>query len=185
MSLISYLNSDSLGSSSTNPQVAQALQTIAAKKASATATDTSATTTTKPGTKPGGSSVNITVQARRAAAEKADAGKTAADLSAELRKSLDADYAAAGKKNSSNLTAQSGRALATIALNESGQFSKSEIAAAKLELRARDRQSILAEINAGPLTAATLAAYSKQMMGARASMSVEERNLRDANPNIR
>jgi hypothetical protein len=179
MSLISYLNADSLGSSSTSSQVTQALATIAAKKAAATSTDTTTETQSS------GTSVNITVQARRAAAEKADASKTAAALATELRKSLDADYAAAGKKNSSDLTAQSGRALATIALNESGQFSKSEIAAAKLELRARDRQSILAEINAGPLTAASLAAYSKQMMGARATMSVEERSLRDANPNIR
>jgi len=179
MSLISYLNSDSLGSSSTSPQVSQALATIAAKKAAATSTDTTADTQSS------GMSVNITVQARRAAAEKADASKTAADLATELRKSLDADYAAAGKKNSSDLTAQSGRALATIALNETGQFNKSEIAAAKLELRARDRQSILAEISAGPLTAASLAAYSKQMLGARATMSVEERSLRDANPNIR
>jgi len=177
MSLFSYLNTDSFGSSPASAQIAKALQTIAEKNA--------ATTVAGNQTQPGGSSVLITLQAQRAAAEKEDAGKTADVLTKELRAQIDADNKKTGKKDSADLTAMSGRALATIALNESGQFSKTEIAAAKLELRTRDRLDLVAQISSGPLTSSSLAAYTQQLTTARATMSAEERGLRDANPNLR
>lgn len=178
MSLFSYLNTDSFGSSPASPQIAKALQTIAEKTATTTSSSGSKAQSTS-------NSVLITLQAQRAAAEKEDAGKTADVLRTELRTQIDADNKKAGKKDSADLTAMSGRALATIALNESGQFSRTEIAAAKLEMRTRDRLTLVAQISSGPLTSSSLAAYTQQLTASRATMSAEERGLRDANPNLR
>lgn len=178
MSLISYLNMDMSSSSSSNvsTEVAKAMQTMADRKASQGSGKTGGTS--------GGSQVSITVEAKRAAATKADAGKSGAALASELRISFDKQYEKTGK-NSADLTALSGRALATIALNESGKFSKAEIAAAKLELRTRDRQSAVAAINAGPLTSASLATYMRDMLASRSLLSAEEQQLREANPSLR
>ncbi|HWJ71262.1 MAG TPA: hypothetical protein VNS79_14560 [Sphingobium sp.] len=129
--------------------------------------------------------MQITLQARRVAAEKDDAGKSVSTLAAALRGALDAAYAAVGERHSADLTALGGRALAVIALNETGQFSRAEIAAAKSELRGRDRQAVLAQINEGGLTASSLGAYLTQSVSARATMSAEERSLRDGNPALR
>lgn len=177
MSLFSYLKADSLGSSAMSAQVAQAMQTIAEKQGASVKGDAA-----KAGA---GSSVSITLQARRAAAEKQDADKAAPALASELRGALDRAYAAAGERHSADLTDLSGRALAVMVLNDTGQFSRAEVAAAKSELRGRDRQAVLAQISADGLTASSLAAYLKQSLGARATMSAEERGLRDANPNLR
>jgi len=177
MSLWSYLNADYSSSSSTSTQIAQALQTVS--KATATTATTSTTSVT------GQSNVLITIEAKRAAATKEDAGKDAATLATELRNAFDAQYAAAGKTNSADLTTLSGRALATVALNETDQFSRAEIAAAKQELRARDRQTALAALSSGPLTSATLATYSRDLLAAREGMSGEEQRLRANNPNLR
>jgi hypothetical protein len=182
MSLWSYLNTDSSSSTTTSSaklQLAQALQAAKLPEEKG-GTSTVATTT---GTV--ASSVSITVEAKRAAATKEDAAKSASALAAELRASFDQQYAAAGKKNSANLTALSGRALATIALNETSQFSKAEIAAAKLELRARDRQSTISALASSDLTAASLKTYSRDLLAARALLSGEEQRLRANNPGLR
>jgi hypothetical protein len=178
MSLFSYLNMDASAStsSSLSPQLAQALQTVAQKNA--------AKATGAVGGSSGSSSVSITLEAKRAAAAKADADKSPTALAGELRASLNGQYKTGGK-NSADLTVLSGRALATIALNESNQFSRAEIAAAKLELRARDRQSALAAISSGPLTSTSLSTYMRDMIATRSLMSSEEQQLREANPNLR
>lgn len=178
MSLWSYLGTDLSGSSTSSTmsaQIAQAVQAASAKSK----TSSSSTSAT------GQSSVLITVEAKRAAATKADAGKDASAMIADVRKELDAQYAKAGKTHSADLTTLSGRALATIALNETNQFSRAEIAAAKLELRARDRQSAMSLMSTGPLTSATLATYTRDLLAAREGMSSEEQQLRAANPNLR
>jgi len=177
MSLFSYLKADSASSLSTNVQIAQAMQTIADSKAAPAGKTPSGTANE--------SSVQITLQGRRAAAEKDDVDKTALALASALRGMLDSAYASAGERHSADLTALSGRALAVIALNDSGIFSRAEIAAAKMELRGRDRQAVLAQINENGLTASSLAAYLNQSIGARATMSAEERGLRDVNPALR
>lgn len=177
MSLFSYLKADSASSSSTSVQIAQAMQTIADRKATPAEKMPLGATNE--------SSVQITLQARRAAAEKDDADKAAPALATALRTALDTAYASVGERHSADLTALSGRALAVMALNETGEFSRAEIAAAKMELRGRDRQAVLAQINEGGLTAASLGAYLKQSVSARATMSVEERSLRDSNPALR
>jgi predicted flap endonuclease-1-like 5' DNA nuclease len=173
MSLFSILNNDtsSTSSTSTSTQIAQALQALAAKNAAKAGSTTNGTNQT---------GVSITVEAKRAANAKADAGKDAAALAAELRKAFDT----AGK-NSADLTTLSGRALATVALNEGGQFSPTEIAAAKLELRTRDRQSALTMLSSGPLTSATLTTYTTNLLAARESMSAEEQKLRGSDPDLR
>ena len=181
MSLFSYLNADPSGTSSANSQIAQVLQ-----QAKARATGSKATTTASSGisgAKP--AQVQVTLEARRLAAAKADAGKSAVTLAGEMRKWLDASYAAAGRKNSADLTVLSGRALAVIALNSSGHFSRAEIAAAKTELRERDRAALVDQINGSALTASSLATYSQSLNAARALMSPEEQALRQANPRLR
>ena len=180
MSLFSYLNSDSYGSSATSMQVGLAIQQAMAKLEAQQTTTSSATAN---GASQSGAV--ITVEAKRAAAAKADASKDAATLAAETRQALDTQYEAAGAKDSADLTTLSGRALSIMALNESGAFSKTEIAAAKLELRAWDRQAAMSQLMAGPLTAASLATYQKDQLTARASMSTEEQHLRDINPKLR
>ena len=176
MSLFSYLNVDSSDSLLINLKKAQSAATES-KVTTSIAESTSRTANT--------SSVLITVAARRAAAEKDDAGKAASAFAGELRTTLDDAYATAGERHSADLTALSGRALAVIALNEDGQFSRAEIAAAKTELRGRDRQAVLTQISENGLTASSLAAYLQQATDARSTMSAEERNLRDANPSLR
>ncbi|OJY63546.1 MAG: hypothetical protein BGP16_01275 [Sphingobium sp. 66-54] len=175
MSLFSYLNTDSSESLLITVQKAQAATQTRAAPSAPESASTSSTA----------SSVLITLQARRAAAEKDDAGKAAPALATELRTALDSAYAAAGERHSADLTALSGRALAVIALNESGQFSRAEIAAAKTELRGRDRQAVLTQISENGLTASSLAAYLQQATDARTAMSAEERALRDVNPALR
>jgi hypothetical protein len=177
MSLFSYLKADSVPTSSTSVQIAQAMQTTADRKATPSEKIPPGTTSE--------SSVKITLQARRAVAEKDDADKAAPALASALREALDAAYASAGERHSADITALSGRALAVMALNETGEFSRAEIAAAKTELRGRDRKAVLAQINKGGLTAASLGAYLKQSVSVRATMSTEERSLRDSNPALR
>jgi len=128
------------------------------------------------------SSVSITVDAQRAASEAKDAKKDASALVAELRKAFDEAY---GKGDAPDTGELSGRALALVATNEGGGFSRAEVAAAKAELRDRDRASALAVISSGDLTSSTLITYNKELLAQRAAMSPEERALRDANPKLR
>lgn len=184
MSLFSYLNADPSGTSSANSQIAQVLQQAKARATGSKAASTGTSSTTS-GAKPAQVQVQVTLEARRLAAAKADAGKSAATLAGEMRKWLDASYAAAGKKNSADLTALSGRALAVIALNSSGQFSRAEIAAAKTELRERDRAALVDQMNSTALTSSTVASYRQSLLASRATMSAEEQKLRAISPNLR
>lgn len=178
MSLISYLNSDSSSTSTaTSSLVTQALQTIAAKQAEA------ASTAAASGEQ--AASVSITLAAQRAAAETADAGKTADALTSEIRAAFDADDAAAGEANSADLTALSGRALALVALDDGTHFTKAEMAAARTELRARDRQALVEEMSSTPLTASSLKDFLQARLATRQTMSAEERQLRDSDPSLR
>lgn len=170
MSLFSILNNDSSSTSSTS-SLTQLLQTLQ------TQSSTSSTTSTSSSSQSG---VSISVEAQRTANAEEDASKTAEELANEMRSMFDE----AGK-DSADLTTLSGRALATVALNESGQFSRSEIAAAKLELRTRDRQDAVSMFAEGTLTSASLATYTNDLLAARESMSAEERQLRETNPDLR
>ncbi|BAK67117.1 hypothetical protein SLG_24420 [Sphingobium sp. SYK-6] len=181
MSLIAYLGTDTSGSSGTLSPTALSVQQTIARVTSGTGKSGASGASGASGT----SQVLITIQARRAAAEKADAGKDGAALAGEMRKGLDEAYGAAGRKDTADLTALSGRALAIIALGEGNGFSKTEAAAAKLELRARDRQSLIQHMTATPLTAASLTAFQNERLAAQALMSAEEQQLREASPALR
>jgi hypothetical protein len=127
-------------------------------------------------------SVHITPAAQQAAADAADAKKDPLALANSLRTALDGQKTA-GK--GIDMSGYSRRALAIVALDESGKFSHAEEAAAKAQLRARDRASALALIGGGDLTAASLKSYNQQLLAARNAMSTEEAKLRDGNPKLR
>lgn len=177
MSLFSILSNTDSTSSSVSSSIQLLLQQVAAKQG----TDSSSSTTDSTSGTDAVSSVLITLQAQRAAADQADADKDAATLAKDTRAALDAQYKEKGSKEA-DMGAFSNRALSQIALNENGSFSKAEVAQAKSELRERDRQSLMQVINAGPLTSSTLTAYARNMTSARSTMSAEERMLRDSNP---
>jgi hypothetical protein len=178
MSLFSLLNGSSQASTASSGSTMSALLAkIEAQKAASGSTITSSPTTD--GKSP---TVNITVSAQRAAAEAADAKKDAKALVAELRKTFDQ---ADKDGKTADMSRLSGRGLALVALNQDGGFSRGEVSAAKAELRGRDRASALALISGGELTSTTLITYNKQLLAERASMSAEERALRDVNPKLR
>ena len=175
MSLFDYLNNDSSSTSSLSSQM-QLLVQQAAAKVSATTTSTTETPASTPTST---SSVYITLGAMRANAEAGDAKKDAAALAKELRATLDK-----GGKGAA-MGGLSGRALSIMALDDSGTFSPTEAAAAKAELRERDRAAALAFLNSGELTASSLKTYGQNLLAARQSMSAEEQALRSSDPNLR
>lgn len=176
MSLFDQLNNDSNSTSSLTAQMQLLIQQASAKSGNLTAAPTEDIISIATDQTP---IVKITLDALRANADKEDADTAAGTLSETIRKALDK-----GGTNAA-LGGYSGRALAVMALNEDGSFSKAEIAAAKAELRERDRASAIAFLNGGNVTAASLKAYSQQMLAAHQQMSAEERLLRDNDPNLR
>ena len=113
-----------------------------------------------------GSSVAISDAAKAAAAEKADNAKDFTKLGTEVRQALDAQYAAAkasAKPAKAVLSGMTGRAVATVALNRDGSFSRAEVAAAKLELRERARSEFVSASSSGSGLAG-LATYNKQIV---------------------
>ena len=128
---------------------------------------------------PATSGADITMAAKRAAAAAADARKDAAALAKEIRNTLDGAVAGNGTAKG-DFSALSNRALATVALNRHGAFTRAEIHGAKAELAIRDRQDLLERLSSDGLSASTLAAYQSSRLTARASMSAEEIQLRDS-----
>ncbi len=175
MSLFDYLNNDASSTSSLSTQMQMLVQQAQAKLGTSAASST-ASASTAAGSQP---SVLITMDAQRASAEANDAKKDAGTLAAELRARLDKGGADGA------MGAFSGRALSIIALDDKGTFSRAEISAAKAELRERDRQSALAFLNSGELTASSLKAYGQSLLAARQTMSAEEQQLRTSDPNLR
>ncbi len=118
---------------------------VAARTAAATGTATGTAPTTQPAkttTNAGqGDVATISPAARRASAQIADAKKDFTALAKEVRATLDAQYKSAGKTATPKLDELSGRALAAVALNQSGGFSRTEVSAAKAALQSRDRES--------------------------------------------
>lgn len=111
--------------------------------------------------------------ARRASAQIADAKKDFTALSKEVRATLDAQYKSAGKTATPKLDELSGRALAAIALNQTGGFSRTEVSAAKAALQSRERESATGAIKGG-----SFAAYSQTLVTQYDAMSSEERQAR-------
>jgi hypothetical protein len=123
------------------------------------------------------SGVTISVDATIAAATKADAKKEPADLIADIRETLDAQYDKKGKGAKADLSAMSPRAVATIALNSDGSFSKAEVLAAKAEMRTRDRATFLSA-TASDFSLTSLQAYQNARLTSYGTMSAEERAVR-------
>lgn len=176
MSLFDYLNNDS--SKSSTSSAASLLQQVAAQRGiTVPASTLNALGGDSPSTA-SASSVQISVGAQRASAETDDAKKDAAKVASEARAALD-------KNGNGAMGAMSGRALAIVALDDDGKFSRAEVLAAKAELRERDRQSVLTFFNSGELTASSLKTFGQQLLAARQAMSSEEQALRASDPNLR
>ena len=168
LSLMSLLTSGTGTQSAftySDPKVAAATRLVSGLAAATTGTTKSDAAT-------------ISAAAKIAAAEKADNAKDFGALTADVRATLDKQYAAdkaAGAKIAKpDLSAFSGRALAAMALNRDGDFSRREVAAARIELRGRDRQALVGATSGGFNTNA-LAAYSRQMVATYDGISSEER----------
>jgi hypothetical protein len=127
-----------------------------------------------------GSGVSISIAAKIAAAEKTDNAKDFTALAKDVRSTLDAQYAAAktaGTGARADLSEASGRALAAIILDKTGQFSGTEIAAAKVELNTRGTSDFSSAMRGGSAMTG-LAAYNRQLVSSYDSMSQEERDAR-------
>jgi hypothetical protein len=179
MSLLSLLNGTQSSQTYNSSGLSAAAQKVlAAAKSTAAATTTSTTSQTGSTT----SDVSISADALAAAQAKEDNGKDFTTLSGEVRAALDAQYGAAkaaGKKGSApGLSALSGRAVAAIALNRTGAFSRSEVMAAKSELRTRTQEDFARSAMASGGGASGIAAYSSQLVSQFDAMSDEEREAR-------
>ncbi len=169
MSLISILRGDN-GQSTSESALLLGTQKMTAARAAATLEAVRKGQSAK-----GASGTQITASARQAAAAKADADKPIATLLAETSKAL---------KSGTLLRDLSNRALAAIALDETGAFSKEQAVAAKSELRGRDRASLVAAIGASGLSAASVATWISAQTEARTTMSSEETALRAQDPRL-
>jgi hypothetical protein len=174
MSLMSLITT---GSSQTSSSSSASASTAAAIKAAIAASTASTTTTTSSGSG-SGNGVTISAAAKIAAAEVTDNAKDFATLTGDVRKTLDAQYAAdktAGKTSSTpDIGEFSGRALAAVALNRDGDFSSKEVAAAKAELRTRTREQFSSLVG-NSMSLGGMAAYNQQLVSQYDSMSSEER----------
>ena len=126
------------------------------------------------------SGVSISNAAKIAAAEQADNAKDFTTLSQQVRQALDAQYAADEANKTSyapDFTLASGRALAAIALNKTGAFSKTEMALAKKELNERARVELTEALKSGNAVDA-LVSYNQQLVSDYDGMTQEERDAR-------
>lgn len=131
------------------------------------------------------SEVQISREARVALAEAADNKKSTDVVRDESRKALDEQYAKSpSSKASPDLSEMSGRALATITLDDGARFSRAEVFAAKKELNERTRTELVTAIRIEGLGAG-LVSYGKTMLASSQGMSAEERQARGWTDQVR
>lgn len=165
MSLISILSNMTSGSSSSNSAITVAQARLAMAQAAAEAQSASSTGTGAP---------QISPAATLAQANAADKSKDFGLLAADTRAILDAQYKAGSKMPKFDKI--SGRALAAIVLNEGGRFSRGEQAAARVEIKARERDVLTTALSSG-MSVATLASYGKTLAENYDAKSPEERRV--------
>ncbi|MGE4411366.1 MAG: hypothetical protein AB7D33_12445 [Sphingobium sp.] len=170
MSIFSYLNSSGT-SSSLSGLYSSPLQQLLGTTDSATTSVAGSKATSS-----SSSGVVISKAAAIASAAKADASKGAAELASDIRAALDSHYEESGGRVA-DMSEMSPRALATVILNKEGGFSRAEVAAAKIEMKARDRDA-LENVIASGFSLASLQSYQAQQLVDRAGMSVEEISAR-------
>ncbi|WP_189338321.1 hypothetical protein [Sphingobium sp. SCG-1] len=127
-------------------------------------------------------SATISASGLLAQANQADRAKEFGALAQETRAALDKQYAS-GKKDA-EVNALSGRALASIVLNEGGKFSHEEQAAARSEMKARERDVLTSALSSG-MSVATLASYGKTLAENYDAKSPEERRVLGYTPQTR
>lgn len=178
MSLLSLLNGAQSSQTYVSTGLSAAAQKVLATARKAASTSASATQTASSQSE----DVSISPEALAAAQAKEDNAKDFATLSAQVRAALDAQYAKANATGNAtvksdatpDLSAPSGRAVAAIALNKTGAFSRSEVQAAKAEMRSRIQEDFA---NAA-MSSGGVAAYSSQLVSQYDAMSHEEREAR-------
>jgi hypothetical protein len=187
MSLLSLLNGAQSSQTQSSKAYAGTGLSAAAQKVLATAKE-AASTASQPATQAASSQsdVSISAGALAAAQAKEDNAKDFATLSAQVRAALDAQYAKANatgnatveRGSAPDLSALSGRAVAAIALNKTGAFSRSEVQAAKAEIRSRIQEDFANAALSSGGSSGGMAAYSSQLVSQYDAMSDEEREAR-------
>jgi len=175
MSLWSLLSPNNSSSQSSSPYISPAVSAAMAKLAGET-TDSAASVSGS--INDGG--VSISAGAQAAAAEADDNAKDFADLSNEVRSSLDTLYAAekaAGKPQTANFSNLSGRALSAVVLNQTGKFTPAEQRAAKTALDQQTKDDFATAISGG-MSMSSLSSYSQSLITQYDAMSPEERQAR-------
>ncbi|MGK2908704.1 MAG: hypothetical protein ACSLE1_02715 [Sphingobium sp.] len=165
MSLISILSTMTSGSSSSGGAITAVQARLAMAQAAVEAQAASSA---------GAGSPNISPAATLAQANAADKSKDFGVLAADTRATLDAQYKAGS--DTPKFDKISGRALAAIVLNEGGKFSRGEQAAARAEIKARERDVLTIALSSG-MSVATLASYGKTLAENYDAKSPEERRV--------
>lgn len=164
MSLFSILSNMTSGSSSASNSAITATQARLALAQGVVEAKSSAAT----------SGVQISSAAALAQATASDRIKDFAALARETRTALDSQYKAGS--DLPELDKISGRALASIVLNEGYQFTRNEQAAARAELKSRERDVMTTALSSG-MSVATLASYGKTLAESYDATSPEERRV--------
>ncbi|WP_070157487.1 hypothetical protein [Sphingobium phenoxybenzoativorans] len=187
MSLLSLLNGAQSSQTQSSKAYVSTGLSAAAQKALATAKEAASTASSGTQTASSQSDVSISPEALAAAQAKEDNAKDFAALSAQVRAALDAQYAKANatgnatveRGSAPDLSALSGRAVAAIALNRTGAFSRAEVQAAKAEMRSRIQEDFANAALSSGGSSGGIAAYSSQLVSQYDAMSDEEREARD------
>jgi len=186
MSLMSMLNA-ATARSSAHPSLGESGLASAVQKAilDAKASSAGVPAESRPIPTP---TVAISAAAQMAAAAKVDDAKDFTALSKEVRSALNQQYGdatAAGRDvPSPDVSRMSGRAIAAIALNKTGDFSRDEIFTAKGELNRRNREAFLSATGSNH-GAGGLVTYSRQLVSQYDVTSSEEREARGWTPQTR
>lgn len=165
LSILSTLTNGTSASSNSNAQISAVQARIDAAKADAASNIS---------TGGAASGTSISDAAKLAAAATADNAKDFSALGVDVRKALDAQYAKGAQSDTLDPSALSGRALAAMAIDKDGQFSRAEQAVARLELRQREQDTLVQALSTG-FSIASLASYGKALAEQYDAMSAEER----------
>lgn len=177
MSLWSYISGSSSSASSASYSSATYSAALAKIEAQSSGAATTATSTTDTSSDTG---VSISDSAQAASSEAEDNQMDFGDLADTVRSSLDTLYAAektAGKPQTANFANLSGRALATVVLNQGNQFTPDEQRQAKAALDNQTRQDF-ATATSGGMNMSSLSSYSQSLVTQYDAMSPEERQAR-------
>jgi hypothetical protein len=169
MSLWSILNNTTSQTATYgSAQATATMQKLIAAQAKLTTANNATSTNASP---------TISANAQLAALERTDNAKSFDTVSSQTRAALNAQYAAHSRTREDgalDLSKLSGRALAAVALNQTGAFSAGEITQAKVELRTRSIEAYK-NVTSGKSGIAALTSYNSWQIARYDAISPEER----------